>query len=854
MPRILRTIARLANRHDPRPAGSRERPERIVLAARSGAAPSAKPPVRIFVGTEPEQYRAERVFLWSVERARDPSRVYEIFLMTDLVGFDRRRWLTGFTNYRFAIPHFAGGSGRAIYNDVDQIYLGDPAELFDMDMGAHGFLSITARDTSVMLIDCARMSAVWTLAAAQRLRRKRIEARTRARRDLWGALQPEWNARDEEYVAGRSKVLHYTTIHTQPWQPFPERFVYQHNPVAHVWLDLERAADAAHYQPFSAQHPSARYQALLGGRLAAGDARSHATGPPGAVVADGLEELLVEARATSVLEFLLAPLGGGAAPVAQRPGRTVTRFSAVESPLGALADKSFDAAVCVGALDSAPEEDVAWLIESLFRSARRCVYLSASATPALLSGAQGQRVRGRARPQSWWLERVERASRRFPEVHWKLVVHGGAAARRVREGGRRADGKPPVVWVLKDHKAGHTTQSVGLAEAIGFPYEIKALRFNLLNHLSNRIRGASTLGLNRAGSAPLAPPWPDLVIATGRRAAPVARWIGRQSCGRTRLVQLGRRGGETVDAFDLVVSCAHFRLPLHARRIEITAPLNAVTPERLARAVTRWWPRFDGAPHPRIVLVAGGTSSRYRLDATTARRMGAKVRAVAESVGGSVFAITSPRTGAAATDALRRGLGPSGHLHEWRPGEPENPYLGYLALADALVVTGESESMLAEAVAAGKPLFIYRLRERGLGFRWPAEWVARHAEARPRKAKGTVRPQQGLEYLCARLIAAGLVRPPRHLDQLHARLIAAGVARYFDMSFDANPHRGLRDMDDVAGRVRSLLGFSEPASPEPALRHLRPDIDAAGAQPLPDADADRAGVGHARRRAGAAGS
>src|SRR5215472_677995 len=104
MPGILRTVARVANRHNRRPLGWRERPQRIVLDARDGAARSSKPPVRIFVGTEPAQHRAERVFVWSVEQARDPSRVYEIYLMSDLVGFDRRRWLTGFTNYRFAIP------------------------------------------------------------------------------------------------------------------------------------------------------------------------------------------------------------------------------------------------------------------------------------------------------------------------------------------------------------------------------------------------------------------------------------------------------------------------------------------------------------------------------------------------------------------------------------------------------------------------------------------------------------------------------------------------------------------------------------------------------------------------------
>ncbi|MGN6719598.1 MAG: ELM1/GtrOC1 family putative glycosyltransferase, partial [Candidatus Binatia bacterium] len=84
-----------------------------MLGVRQGVAPSPKPPVRIFLGTEPAQYRAERVFFWSIERVRDPSRIYEIYLMKDLVGFDRTRWLTGFTNYRLAIPDFAGGYGKA---------------------------------------------------------------------------------------------------------------------------------------------------------------------------------------------------------------------------------------------------------------------------------------------------------------------------------------------------------------------------------------------------------------------------------------------------------------------------------------------------------------------------------------------------------------------------------------------------------------------------------------------------------------------------------------------------------------------------------------------------------------------
>jgi len=201
-----------------------------------------------------------------------------------------------------------------------------------------------------------------------------------------------------------------------------------------------------------------------------------------------------------------------------------------------------------------------------------------------------------------------------------------------------------------------------------------------------------------------------------------------------------------------------------------------------------------------------------------------EVRAFAASAGGTVVAITSPRTGADATAALRAALGESGHVHVWRPAEVDNPYMGYLALADAIVVTGESESMLAETVAAAKALFIYPLPARPLGFRRAAEWVARRAEARPRKRKGTVRPQQGLEYIAARLIATGLVRPPRHLDQLHDGLVRRGAARYFGSSLNLSACRPLPDLEEVARRVRLLLGYASPAAPDRSARPTPPTM------------------------------
>ncbi|MDZ7826029.1 MAG: hypothetical protein U5R48_08490 [Gammaproteobacteria bacterium] len=206
--RTLRSILGGDGRRQP---GHRPRPVLVRMDPEPGRAASDKPPVRIFLGTEPAQYRAERVFVWSIAQVRDPSRIYEIYLMKDLEGFDRSGWKTGFTNYRYAIPALAGARGRAIYNDVDQIYLADPAELFDADMGDAGVLSIDDKETSVMLIDCERMAPLWTLEDARHLQKHKHYRRLAHDAGLWGHMDPAWNHRDSEYREGVSRLpaLHH---------------------------------------------------------------------------------------------------------------------------------------------------------------------------------------------------------------------------------------------------------------------------------------------------------------------------------------------------------------------------------------------------------------------------------------------------------------------------------------------------------------------------------------------------------------------------------------------------------------------------------------------------------------------
>jgi len=696
-----------------------------VLDVRPGSRPDPRPPVRIFLGSEAAQHRAERVFFWSIERVRNPSRRYEIWPMKGLSGFRQRGWTTGFTNYRFAVPHLAGEAGRALYNDVDQIYLADPAELFDADLGGHGFLARAPDDPSVMLLDCARMAPVWTLEAARRATKAELIRRALAVPGLYGRLAPEWNARDEQSAPGRSKCLHYTTLHTQPWRPFPERFVYQANPNAQLWLGLEAEADAVGYRVFTRERPSARY----------------------------------------------------------RRGEAEPR------------------------LEATPADDVPWRLDEIFGSgpAVRIEIACEGPRPPDVAGEP-------ARTPEWWSERIETVAAAHRGVRWEAILTGPGGRRVERAGGHRPDASPPRVWVLTDDRGGNTTQSIGLAETLGWPYLRKALRPGPLSVLHNRLLGASRAGIARGRSDALEPPWPDLVIAAGRRTAPVALWIREQSRGRTRLVHLGRKGGDVADRFDLVATPAYCRLFPHPRRVETCAPLHSVTPARIAQAREHWRERLGAFSAPRIAVLVGGTSGQYRIDVSQAARLGAEVARSARELGGSVLATTSRRTGPAATEAFCAELGPGAFVY--RAGDPgENPYLGLLAWADRVVVTGDSESMLAEAASTGKPLLVYRLAERWSFrvLRWPRDFVLARAQAKPTGPRGTPRPQRGIERFCGRLIERGFVRPARDVRLLHDELARRGLAQPFGTPFQGGGSQPLRDDLVVVGRVRALLGALEPA-------------------------------------------
>lgn len=365
----------------------------------------------------------------------------------------------------------------------------------------------------------------------------------------------------------------------------------------------------------------------------------------------------------------------------------------------------------------------------------------------------------------------------------------------------------PRVWVLAGDKPGDNAQCLALAAAVGWSTEIKQLHFECRGR--NPLLPFSELRfeLDPSNSSPLEAPWPDLLIGCGRRSVEIAREIRRRSGGKTRIVYLGRPR-TPIDDFDLVVTSAQYQLPDRENVIQLVLPLHAVDREALARAESEWAQALKALPRPRIALLVGGTIKPFVLDDVAARHVADEVNALVRAEGGSVLMTTSRRTPASCARQIRDRLDGPKYVHVWDPAGGPNPYLAYLALADAFVVTGDSASMLADACGTGRRVFFVELPTRR-SLRARARNRFRDAVLSP---GGRGRGGRGpLARLTAWVMARGWVRYPRDLSRLHDALIASGRAVPLGQSFTAPPPPCVADVESVAARVRAL--FEQVASP-----------------------------------------
>jgi len=220
-------------------------------------------PIRIFIGSEPGNQKAEKALHWSI--INTSTVPVEINWMTDFYqnsiwnGWNKKRdhrkqdsgegWKTNFSAFRWCVPELCGFKGRGIYLEVDEIVTKDIKQMWELPMNDKMVLAITNERTDAMLMDNEKFNVDWwpkievmkPSGKQQKGYRVMVE-----KKEGIGKLDDIYNCMDGKgYDPEKTRMVHYTKMSTQPWHPFPQNMEYKphENPVvAELWHDYYAAA------------------------------------------------------------------------------------------------------------------------------------------------------------------------------------------------------------------------------------------------------------------------------------------------------------------------------------------------------------------------------------------------------------------------------------------------------------------------------------------------------------------------------------------------------------------------------------------------------------------------------------
>ena len=258
-----------------------------------------------------------------------------------------------------------------------------------------------------------------------------------------------------------------------------------------------------------------------------------------------------------------------------------------------------------------------------------------------------------------------------------------------------------VGWLITDGKIGMDVQVRGVADALGLTSEMKHVNpAGVHRLLSPWLPPAGREGVGTGGA--LSPPWPPIVLATGRLSIPYLRAVRRHAgAGTFTVILQDPKTGR--GSADLIWVPEHDRLRGPNVITTPTAP-HSFTPARLAALRAHMPPEVAALPFPRVAIMLGGRSGDYPYSEACHQRFGAALRSLGD-LGASFLVTPSRRTHPELLAAVDAATATRPRIL-WT-GTAPNPYADFLAQADVLIATADSVNMTSEAAATGRPAYVF---------------------------------------------------------------------------------------------------------------------------------------------------
>ncbi|MGA8277902.1 MAG: mitochondrial fission ELM1 family protein [Rhodanobacteraceae bacterium] len=267
---------------------------------------------------------------------------------------------------------------------------------------------------------------------------------------------------------------------------------------------------------------------------------------------------------------------------------------------------------------------------------------------------------------------------------------------------------PQDCWAISDGSAGNARQVRALARAMKIEPRLLDIRIRApWRWLAPRfVAGARNVMRTTQGNR-LPASVPALAIGCGRQAALLTRVLREESQARCFTVQILDPRIDPAH-FDIVIAPRHDALRA-ANVITTIGALNPIDPDWLVAGRTRF-ANLAALPAPRRAVLIGASNRAQRLDDAYFDALLARMAAWHGTDGGSFLVTTSRRTPQRMSDRLRTAFAAFPGAFWAGSANGENPYAGFIAWADRIIVTPDSVNLISEACATGKPVYTFAPR------------------------------------------------------------------------------------------------------------------------------------------------
>ena len=264
--------------------------------------------------------------------------------------------------------------------------------------------------------------------------------------------------------------------------------------------------------------------------------------------------------------------------------------------------------------------------------------------------------------------------------------------------------------LLTEGYHGMISQVEGLAKALKVEFQHKIVRLNLMwNYIPPKLTPISKIILKDKNYINNDDTF-DLVISCGRKSV-VPSIIFKKKNDKIFTIHI-QDPKVSFKNFDLIVAPEHDNL-VGENIINSKGAIHYITKDEIEKANSYLSDKINSKKV--ISLILGGPNKYYNFSNEELAIIFNKVRSNFISIGYKIIIIPSMRTPKRIIDLANKEFLSDGYVVN---SVDKQAYLASLGLANKIVVTCDSTSMISEAAASGKPIFVAHMQPKMNNYRF----------------------------------------------------------------------------------------------------------------------------------------